>query len=457
MNETATKSFTDLAPFQLTAVSRLIEKSATLLIGKMGAGKTVTCLTAISALLDERKINRVLVLTTKKIALTVWKQEAASWKHLAHLNVSIAAGLDSSTLRRLQLIAPSAEIAVINYELVGWMCDEFDKTPLPFDAIVFDEITKVSPGSKVFKRLRRRMKNFCWRVGMTASPVSENYLKLFSIMHMLDDGQTFGSNFGNYKERYFYPLDYERHQWQLRETSAPQIAQQIKPFTHLMEDYRYKLPEISIISYPIHWGPFTKMQYRNLAKNFLLESDLSCVEAANAAVLQGKLHQFTQGFLYDDDETVLDYHASKLQALQAVCQSLKSQSQIIIVYWFREDLTIIEEALGRDNVVILGPKNTGQVVQDWNAGKVPYLAVHPRSAGHGLNLAAGGHVMVFYTLFWSKELDEQIIGRIWRTGQTHRVKVIRLVCEDGLDPIILKALDEKATFDQALCQHLDSL
>ena len=60
-------------------------------------------------------------------------------------------------------------------------------------------------------------------------------------------------------------------------------------------------------------------------------------------------------------------------------------------------------------------------VADWNAGKIPLLLCHPASAGHGLNLQQGGHIIVWYGLPWSLELYQQANARLPRPGQKQSV------------------------------------
>ena len=82
----------------------------------------------------------------------------------------------------------------------------------------------------------------------------------------------------------------------------------------------------------------------------------------------------------------------------------------------------------------------GKCVKPWNKGKIPILAMHPKSGGHGLNLQVGGHIIVWYDIPWSLELYKQFIGRLARQGQKHRVTVFSIVCADTLDEVVVKAL-----------------
>lgn len=81
-------------------------------------------------------------------------------------------------------------------------------------------------------------------------------------------------------------------------------------------------------------------------------------------------------------------------------------------------------------------------------GQIPHAP--RRRAGHGLNLQAGGHLIVWYTLTWSLELYQQLNARLHRQGQTHPVTITHLVTDDTIDESVLAALENKNTTQAAL-------
>ena len=87
----------------------------------------------------------------------------------------------------------------------------------------------------------------------------------------------------------------------------------------------------------------------------------------------------------------------------------------------------------------------------WNRGEIELLLIHPKSAGHGLNLQHGGSRMVFLSLPWSLEEYEQTIGRLHRSGQRHDVWVYVLQTDKTIDEKIWAALhDKRAMSDVAM-------
>jgi SNF2 family DNA or RNA helicase len=122
------------------------------------------------------------------------------------------------------------------------------------------------------------------------------------------------------------------------------------------------------------------------------------------------------------------------------------RANTIIVYQFQEELAELKRRY-RQLVTL----DDNKAIERWNAGKVELLAVHPKSAGHGLNLQHGGSRMVFLSLPWSLELYEQTVGRLHRSGQMHNVWVYILMAEKTIDEQIWAALhDKRAVSDIAM-------
>ena len=82
------------------------------------------------------------------------------------------------------------------------------------------------------------------------------------------------------------------------------------------------------------------------------------------------------------------------------------------------------------------------------------LLINPGSAGHGLNLQAGGHIMVWFSQQWSLELYQQTNARLYRQGQTKPVYVHHLVARGTLDEDVLTRLATKASVQDLLMERL---
>jgi SNF2 family DNA or RNA helicase len=144
-------------------------------------------------------------------------------------------------------------------------------------------------------------------------------------------------------------------------------------------------------------------------------------------VVSGKLVQIAQGFLYDEQGHGHALDASpKLDMLLEMDQELGGD-RAVIVYGLREEINVINKTLGKHNRIGrlgggVSPKQAGKVIEDWRAGKLDRLLLHPASAGHGVDgLQDGGHHMIHFHPTWSAEMYDQVIKRLHRPGQMHDV------------------------------------
>lgn len=437
---------------QQSAIDRAYGHDNTLLIADMGAGKTVCALTAAAELLAEGVVKRILVVATLKICNNVWRSEHKLWSHLHHLSVAIATG---DAAKRSAAIESDADIVCINFDNLAWFAEKYGAKKL-FDGYIIDEVTKLkNAGGANFKKFRKHIKSFKWRLCMTGTPVSEDWVSLYGLCMMTDAGQALGTNKQKFLERYFYPTDYEQRNWAIRsELEAQALTKKISHLVHVLPDYRSELPDLDVIDVPVGMTLEVEMQYKELAKTSVLDlgGDAETVVAQNAAVLSGKLHQFTQGFLYGEDgETVNKMHRLKMSEISHLMRS-GIGAPVVICYWFKEDLNRLKRMFP-DAATLDDDAN----VERWNNGEIDILLLQPRSAGHGLNLAKGGYIMIFYSMVWSNDLNRQTVARLWRRGQTQNVKIYRIILEGSIDEVIAARVEDKQGHHERLLSHINSI
>jgi SNF2 family DNA or RNA helicase len=121
----------------------------------------------------------------------------------------------------------------------------------------------------------------------------------------------------------------------------------------------------------------------------------------------------------------------------------------IIVYNYLEELAELRRRYPHAQGI-----DAPDAIKRWNDGKIELLLIHPKSAGHGLNLQFGGCKMVFLSLPWSLELYEQTVGRLHRSGQKHDVWVYILLTRSTIDERIWAALHEKRLVSETGLQEL---
>ena len=445
----------DFSHDQVQAVERLFENDHTLLVAAMGAGKTVVSLTAIAELLDEGVLKRVLVVAPVKVCKNVWATECDKWAQLKGV-VEVADASGSNAGRRVAALRSSAQVVCINFENLPWLFREF-KAKEMFDGLVIDELTKLkNTGGAQFKAIRPRLKDFVWRVGMTGTPVSEDWTGLFGQMLIVDGGERLGTRKDGYLRKYFYPTDYNEYNWEMYAWAAEKIAGKIQEVVYTMPDYRDQLPQLSDERVYVPLPPALRLQYDELRRSLAVELGTAgvTVTADTAAILSNKLQQCASGFLYpsrtDEGQRGEAVYLSdyKLERARIEISSILARGGAVIVcYWFAADL---ERLLG----LFPGSELNDKTIAEWNDGERDVLLLHPKSAGHGLNLYEGGADMLWLGPIWSRDARMQTIARIWRRGQNHKVRVKTLIGEGTVDELVWDRAEGKEDHEILFRQHL---
>lgn len=435
----------DLHGYQEYSVNFIIEHPVAAVLLDCGLGKTVTSLTAINDLMfDYFDIHRVLVICPLRVG-NVWANEIQHWEHLHLLQYSVAVGSESE---RLSALKAQADIYIINRENVQWLIEK-SGIPFDFDMVVVDELSSFKNyQSKRFKALMKARPKVKRVVGLTGTPSSNGLMDLFAEFKLLDMGARLGRFIGQYRTAYFSP---DKRNGQIVYSYKPlpnaeqQIYDKISDITISMKSTDHlKMPELVSTEYEVQLSDSERSRYEDLKQELILQLPDGEVTAANAASLTGKLSQLANGAIYADTGEVIEFHDRKLDALEDIIEAANEKS-LLVAYWFRHDLSRIKN---RFNVREI---KTSRDIADWNAGKIPVAVIHPASAGHGLNLQAGGSTLVWFGLTWSLELYQQTNARLWRQGQESGTVVIQHIITKGtIDERIVKALSKKEMTQTAL-------
>jgi hypothetical protein len=436
-----------LRPYQEIAADFLYANDRTMMLAPVGAGKTCTALVAMQSLLKDGIVRRFLVVAPKRVCESVWPVEAPKW---TQLDVAVAVGTPNARMKALNSKAP---VVVTNYDNLQWLAGQ----DLNFDGIVFDELTKMkNPSGKRFKALHKIIDQFKVRIGLTGSFTSNGLEDVFGQCKIIDQN-LLGRSKGAFMQTYFIPINPEYGEWMPRPKALENVMAKIKPATFVLEagEYKDKLPELRTVEMRCDMD---RTEYEKMKRDFVVRFPSAEIIATNAAVVTGKLQQMAGGWVYDTVTTPTDtpgkfkttqtavwFSKHKFELLDDLLEE-NQHAPTIIVYNYKEELAELQKMY--PTLVTLDEDNA---VERWNQGKIELLAIHPKSAGHGLNLQHGGCRMVFVSLPWSLELYEQTIGRIHRSGQKHDVWCYVLLTNKTIDEKIWAALhDKKALSDIAM-------
>lgn len=438
--------------YQKYAINRILELPQAGLFLDMGLGKTVITLTAVRILMyEEFSVDRVLVIAPKRVAEDTWTTEAEKWDHLTDLKVSRVLGSQKS---RLAALDTDADVYVVNRENVVWLTELY-KTGWPFDMVVIDELSSFkSASAKRFKALRKIRPLVRRIIGLTGTPTPNGLLDLWPQLYLIDRGERLGKTITGYRNRYFVPAKTNGHivySYELKDGSDVAIRKKISDICISMraEDY-INMPELTVNDIRVRLSPEELLKYRTLEKEHLLPVTGADITALNAASVCGKLLQIANGGVYNDEKGVVEIHERKLDALEDILDASQGQP-VLVFYNFRHDYIRLQKRFEKLNPRTLKEPDD---IRDWNSGKVPLLLAQPASMGHGLNLQAGGHIIVWYGLTWSLELYQQANARLYRQGQKSGVIIHRLIAEKTIDEQVIRALEHKDTTQEGLMQAL---
>ena len=382
----------------------------------------------------------MLVIAPLRVAKNTWPEELTKWDGLDFLKMSVAVG--SAKVREAALEAP-ADIVVINRENVKWLVEYYQKNKIgwPFDMVVIDELSSFkshqSQRFRYLKKIRPLVKRI---VGLTGTPVPNSLLDLWPQVYLMDMGKRLGKFITRYRNTYFqYIAVGNVFKYLPLPFAEEEIFERINDISVSMKAKDYlDMPELIDVNHLVRMSPTERIMYERMRKQMVIKlGPKKVIDAANAGVLCGKLLQMAGGAVYDSDGVTVYIHDRKLDMLEDLIEQANGQS-VLIAYWYNHE---------RERILARFPEmrqiKTDQDIEDWNNGKIPMALIHPASAGHGLNLQQGGHILIWFSQIWSLELYQQCTARLWRQGQSETVTVHHILCQGTIDEDVVKAVSDK--------------
>ena len=436
-----------LRPYQEDAADFLYERDRAMVLAPVGAGKTAITLTAMKEALHHGWVRRWLVLAPKRVAKEVWVVEGAKWAPEITLEVALG-----TAAQRKAVIAGWADVVVATYDNLQTM----DLSS--FDGVVFDELTRLkNPSGKRFKALLKQLDGIKIRWGLTGSFTANGLEDVFGQCLVIDQ-KLLGRTKGAFMQQYFVLMNRDFGEWAPRKGALAQVMERIKPATYLLDpgDYSDTLPPLNTVE--VMCDLDDRAPYEAMKKDLIAEFPDARIIANNAAAVTNKLQQMAGGWVYDSTVTAsatpgrfdttrmaIWFSRHKFDRLDELLEE-NQRANTLVVYNFIEELAELKRRY--PHAVTLDDTDA---VKRWNSGSVELLLVHPKSAGHGLNLQYGGCNVVFTSLPWSLELFEQTIGRLHRSGQAHAVWCYVLLTKGTIDQRIWASLhDKRAVSDIAI-------
>lgn len=461
-----------LRPWQEPIVEHLLEHERCAAWCPMGSGKSLATLVALDHLYAiGAETMPTLILAPLRVARSTWPDEAEKW------GFDKVVPITGTASQRAMLLRQDVPYMSINYEQLPWLVSWYKNNPKPwpFGTVVADESTKLK-NTRISDKESKKGTEFEVRAGgtvrarsltevsfkkvhrfieLTGTPSPNGLIDLWGQLWHVDRGRRLGRSFEAYKQRWFR-LKFNRRG--------------IEPMPHAQAEIQEILKDVCLtidlkdwidIAEPIKRTIFVdlprkaRQQYQKMEKEMFVQIAEHDIEAFNAAARTIKCHQLSNGAIYhDEDGSFAEVHDEKLQALDSIIAEA-SGMPVLVSYSFKSDLARLLRAFPKGKALDKNP----QTIRDWNAGKIPVLFAHPASAGHGLNLAEGGNILVYFSVDWNLEEHMQILERIGPTRQKQGgferpVFVYYILARDTVDTMIMERIESKREVQDILLEAL---
>ena len=403
----------------------------------LGLGKTASVLHYI----EKAKPKSVLIVAPKRVAETVWKQEAEKW-NLQHLSerLVIVAG---SKAKRQNLIQSS------DYLIIG-RDNLQDVAGRAFDLLVMDELTSFK------NHASNRTDAICSikankRIGLTGTFLTNGAIDCYGQLCAVGLGGQMTkkeriSKFYRWRATHFQDLlsgsGLQFHKWKLV-TPLEQLLKNVKGniFTLDSRDW-LEIPEVQYFEHYVELSEPEMDEYLKL--NTMLNCTLDDeIVSFNENQKFAKLQTLADGFVYVNDTVQRSEYSTKLdEVCEFVDRCCGEGEQVLLFYAFREERTWLEEKLKALHLKFCDVKDKN-FMRKWNDGEVDVLLAHPASAGHGLNLQSGGRICVWSTITFDLEHWAQANARLARQGQTRGVQIHTFMAKDTVEKQKYLALTKK--------------
>jgi len=435
----------ELRPYQKRIANWLCSHPHACLSVGMGLGKTAAVLHFLDYTLQLYPASTTLIVAPKRVAETVWMQEAEKWQLWR-------------VLRNMQLVTAKnkedkdcgAPVIIVSRDNLKLFENRH------FDILIIDELTS-------FKNMDSQRTNTLFsinadrRIGLTGTFAPNGMLDVYAQLAALGIASPDSGDYYAWRGRWFENLNQGSGlrwtRWVPRRgvTEEQMLGEWTKDIITLTTEDYLQLPKMTERTLPVELTPTERTAYDDLVATLHFElpdrlEDFTVSEKARFA----KVQTLCSGFVYDPDnnnEAIrIKDGGSKIERAVEFCLRAKGEGESVLVFYaYRETAVWFGEAAKAAGLEIASVKgSSSEWLNRWNARQLDVLVANPASAGHGLNLQHGGHIILWLELTYNYEYFAQANARLHRTGQTNPVQVYYLQAVKTVDEGILRALRNKS-------------
>ena len=405
---------------------------------EQGTGKTASSIWAADYLMNQGKVNRVLVICPLSIMDSAWRNDLFSFA--MHRTVDVAYGAKE---KRKKIINSGAEFVIINYDGVEIVKDEIANGG--FDLFIVDEATHYkNVQTKRWKTLNRIIGEDDWLWMMTGTPAAQSPLDAYGLAKMVNP-LSVPRFFGSWRDIVMWKVT--QFKYKPKENAKDTVYNALQPAIRFTKDECLDLPDMVYTKRFVEMTPQQKKYYETLRKKMVMQVAGEDVTAANAAIGLNKLLQISTGALYTDEGDTIQFDIkNRYQVLKEVID--ESSQKVLVFVPFRHTIDLLSEKLQQDNItseIIRGDvsaPNRTEIFRRFQSDRDPrVLIIQPQAAAHGVTLTAANTV-VWWGPTSSLETYAQANARVHRSGQKHKCTVIQLAGSNA-EKRIYRLLDDR--------------
>ena len=446
------------------------------LLADVGTGKTAEAILLLRYIALNHQNPRVLVIGPS-VVIHNWASEikkfSVSKDELGKVYPLADAKKRRATMQELARLKMPG-VAITNYE--SFDNEEFTNAVAKWatQVIVCDELHRIkSPKSKRAKNIVKLSERAAFRLGLTGSAILNSPMDLFMQWKFIDRGESLGTNFFNFRNRFFFDANARWAgkpnyfpKWEPIKERFEELAQKIERSSiRVVKSETLDLPPYIEETMLLEMSPKQRRMYDQMQKDFIAFLDAGPGDKPPAVVAQLaltkalRLMQIASGFATIDGtgEEVSFGDNPKLDALEKIVED-NPQEKIIVWCSFKANYRVIAERLdkiGVKYVMLTGEQNAQEKQASIDAfqtdPEVRVVVANRKAGGIGVNLTAGSISCVFSRNF-SLEEEIQSDGRNYRGGsQIHsKITKINLTMANSIEEKIIEALASKQNISKLI-------
>ncbi|KKM15120.1 hypothetical protein LCGC14_1699280 [marine sediment metagenome] len=410
-------------------------------------------------LMEELRVNRVLVITTKAAITSAWLEDAKI--HTEGFNV--VAPHKKSVKGKIEALRSSEGpvVYVINYESAWRMWEHL--AAFGFELVICDESHKLKGRNSNMSKLLCRL-NIPRKLIMTGTPWDDRPTDAFGQIRFCSPiirGNYYGSKLVGswtafFEEYVIYHQTADNIKIPLSYKNLDKLRQQISDWTVWIdsEDVLDLPPEVHIDRF-VTMLPKTRRVYRELKAEFIAQINDDTIVADNILVQALRLHQITSGFYQPVGSTEVKDLAddTKLKECLAILDEIGGKPVVIFTV-FQEDVKKLLSYIP-DAKLLIGGRHEHN---EWQAGEGQVLIANLAAGSTGVNLSRARYC-IYYSVGHSKTNYNQSTYRVRRPGSdlNYPITYYHIQMEGSIDTTIRRALDRKGDMAKLLLEGLDKI